>query len=208
MIVKNLEKFKQSSPDSCRAIFYSPPTKIGTVLSLTRDSVEEELYDEFDAVRRDLFDFATQRFGGELPDAEEEFDERRRPRKTHAAFMDWFTLDRESSRGETPLEAYLRERADDVPSEVLDWVKQWGETSDRLYSVREVDAGAGELSLADPIAGRFQEAVDYSGATKLEPGLMVVTRLFPWPDAPHLSGDLEVFSVGLVPVSARDLLEE
>ncbi|KXB01012.1 hypothetical protein AKJ41_03090 [candidate division MSBL1 archaeon SCGC-AAA259O05] len=77
-----------------------------------------------------------------------------------------------------------------------------------MSSVRGGNVGAGELTLADPITGEFREAVDYSGATKLETGLMIVTRLFPWPDAFHLFGDLEVFSVGLVPISAQDLLEE
>ncbi|KXA96058.1 hypothetical protein AKJ37_06130 [candidate division MSBL1 archaeon SCGC-AAA259I09] len=100
------------------------------------EEVEKEGYDQFDAVRSDLFKFAIEEFKDEVPDAEEEFEETRRPRQTDAAFADWFTLDRESSRGETPLETYLRERADIVPSEVLDWVSLWGETEDALYSER------------------------------------------------------------------------
>ncbi|KXA96059.1 hypothetical protein AKJ37_06135 [candidate division MSBL1 archaeon SCGC-AAA259I09] len=85
---------------------------------------------------------------------------------------------------------------------------RWGETEDALYSVREVDAGTGELTLANPMTDEFREVIDYSASAKLEPEMMIVTRLFPWPDALHLSGDLEVFSVGLVPVSARDVIEE
>lgn len=168
----------------------------------------KELQKQFDAVRSDLFEFAIEEFGHEVPDAKEEFEESRPPRRTDSAFADWFTLDRESSRGETPLETYLREREGDFPSEVLDWVSLWAETEDQLYSVREVDAGTGELTLASLMTGESQEAVDYSAAAKLEPGLMIVTRLFPWPDSYHLSGDLEVFSIGLVPISARSVIEE
>ncbi|KXA90693.1 hypothetical protein AKJ61_00185 [candidate division MSBL1 archaeon SCGC-AAA259B11] len=184
------------------------PDEPSAVPERLTEEVEKDLYDQFDAVRSDLFRFAIEEFRDEVPDAEEEFEETRRPRQTDVAFADWFTLDRESSRGETPLETYLRERADIVPSEVLDWVRLWGETEDALYSVREVDAETGKLTLANPMTGEFREAVDYSAAAKLEPGLMIVTRLFPWPDTLHLSGDLEVFSVGLVPVSARDVIEE
>lgn len=170
--------------------------------------VEGGLYDQFDAVRSDLFEFVIEEFSGEVPVAVEEFEGIRRPRETDAAFADWFTLDRESWRGETPLKTYLRERADDVPSEVLDWVSLWGGTEDRLYMVSEVNPGEGELILVDQLAGKSHKAVDYSASAELEPGLMIVTRLFPWHDSLHLSGDLEVFSIGLVPISARGVMEE
>ncbi|KXA96275.1 hypothetical protein AKJ37_05635 [candidate division MSBL1 archaeon SCGC-AAA259I09] len=168
---------------------------------LPPEEVDAELYEEFLAIRNGLFEFALEEFGDEVEEAREKFEELDPQRPTNAGFVDWFNLDRESSRGEVPVKLFAREIAGVLPDEALRWVQKWAETEDRMYSVVEVDPESGEMILGDPLTDEFYRVVDYHASKNLEEGKIIVTRLFPWPDAYHMSGDATILSGSLVPIS-------
>lgn len=201
-----IEKFKEDMPPGVDD-FLEETFRIEPSVGRESSREDEELYEQFHDVRENLFEFVFEKFEEETGNATEEFRALEPLRSTNGGFVDWFVFDRESSRGVVPAELYVQEEGRSLPKETLNYVKRWIETEDQPYAVEDLNPETGEILLEDLMTNKIYRTVDYNAPKQLERGQVIVTRLFPWFDAYHPSGDMSILPKEIQPVSVEIDLE-